>query len=137
LLKGLGILGFLPKPQKTVSNKLAKVLGIFGSLANFPLPGVNMRVLASFAIAFSLHTATSPARAKQSRPSFSRAREYSKARYISRGLAAGLPFTSRASSSSSRAGRRTAGVWCRAEEKDRREQIGMFFPRSRFIDQLG
>jgi hypothetical protein len=43
-------------------------------LTNFPLPSANMRVLASLAIAFSLHTATSPTRAKRSRPSFSRAR---------------------------------------------------------------
>jgi hypothetical protein len=62
LLKGLGILGFLPKPQKTASNKLAKVLGIFGSMANFPLLGANMRVLASLAIVFAPHGDFSRAR---------------------------------------------------------------------------
>jgi len=42
LLKVLGILEFLPKPQKTVSNKLAKLLGNFVSLAKFPLHLANM-----------------------------------------------------------------------------------------------
>jgi len=42
LLKVLGILGFLPKPQKTASNKLAKLLCNFVSLAKFPLHLANM-----------------------------------------------------------------------------------------------
>jgi len=44
LLKVLGILEFLPKLQKTASNKLAKLLVSFVSLAKFPLHLVNMQV---------------------------------------------------------------------------------------------
>ena len=42
VIKVLGILGFLPKPQKTASNKLAKLLVNFVSLAKFPLHLANM-----------------------------------------------------------------------------------------------
>ena len=42
LLKVLDILGFLPKPQKTASNKLAKLLGNFVSSAKFFLHLANM-----------------------------------------------------------------------------------------------
>ena len=50
LLKVLGILGFLPKPQKTASNKLAKLLGNFVSLEKFPLHLANMPSPPSFGI---------------------------------------------------------------------------------------
>jgi len=42
LLKVLGTLGILPKPKKTASNKLAKLLGNFVGLAKSPLHLANM-----------------------------------------------------------------------------------------------
>jgi len=67
LAKGFGILGFLPKLQKTFSNKLAKGLGKLGNLASPGLPGAYLRGPRTLGISISRDGAPSPARAKRSR----------------------------------------------------------------------